>query len=153
MRILGKLVETAAVLALFILVLMTTVAVIMRYCMNAPLQWTEEMSGLLMVWVVMLGGVVAERDGAHLSIPFITDALPRCLRRALNGVVTLISITLLLVVAWYAWKLAEGTAFKVTQILKISWFWIDIAVTVGAIGIACFTVHRLFFSSTPRDEN
>ncbi|MCV5676267.1 TRAP transporter small permease subunit, partial [Escherichia coli] len=34
----------------------------MRYFIGQPLQWTEEMSGMLMIWVVMLGGVVAERD-------------------------------------------------------------------------------------------
>ncbi|MBA1681474.1 TRAP transporter small permease, partial [Escherichia coli] len=40
---------------------------------------------------------------------------------------------------------------KTTQILKISWFWIDIAVTVGAIGVACFTALQLI-KKTPRKE-
>ena len=68
-------IEVAAVLTLFILVIMTIAAVIMRYCFHMPLQWTEEVSGLLMIWVVMFGAVVAERDNTHLSIPFLADAL------------------------------------------------------------------------------
>ncbi|MCE3962356.1 TRAP transporter small permease subunit [Escherichia coli] len=75
MRLLGKMIEVAAVLTLFILVIMTIAAVIMRYCFHMPLQWTEEVSGLLMIWVVMFGAVVAERDNTHLSIPFLADAL------------------------------------------------------------------------------
>ncbi|HDT1391270.1 TPA: TRAP transporter small permease subunit, partial [Escherichia coli] len=51
MRLLGKMIEVAAVLTLFILVIMTIAAVIMRYCFHMPLQWTEEVSGLLMIWV------------------------------------------------------------------------------------------------------
>ena len=146
MRLLGKVIEVAAVLTLFILVIMTIAAVIMRYCFNMPLQWTEEVSGLL-----MFGAVVAERDNTHLSIPFLADALTPRWQRVLTLCVSLISIVLLIVMAWSAWKLAAGTAFKTTQILKISWFWIDIAVTVGAIGIACFTALHLI-KKTPRKE-
>lgn len=151
MRLLGKMIEVAAVLTLFILVIMTIAAVIMRYCFHMPLQWTEEVSGLLMIWVVMFGAVVAERDNTHLSIPFLADALTPRVQRVLTLFVSLISIVLLSVMAWSAWKLAAGTAFKTTQILKISWFWIDIAVTVGAIGIACFTALPLI-KKTPRKE-
>lgn len=151
MRLLGKVIEVAAVLTLFILVIMTIAAVIMRYCLNMPLQWTEEVSGLLMIWVVMFGAVVAERDNTHLSIPFLADALTPRGQRVLTLFVSLISIVLLIVMALSAWKLAAGTAFKTTQILKISWFWIDIAVMVGAIGIACFTALHLI-KKTPRKE-
>lgn len=151
MRLLGKVIEVAAVLTLFILVIMTIAAVIMRYCLNMPLQWTEEVSGLLMIWVVMFGAVVAERDNTHLSIPFLADALTPRGQRVLTLFVSLISIVLLIVMALSAWKLAAGTAFKTTQILKISWFWIDIAVTVGSIGIACFTALHLI-KKTPRKE-
>ena len=151
MRLLGKVIEVAAVLTLFILVIMTIAAVIMRYCFHMPLQWTEEVSGLLMIWVVMFGAVVAERDNTHLSIPFLADALTPRGQRVLTLFVSLISIFLLIVMALSAWKLAAGTAFKTTQILKISWFWIDIAVTVGAIGIACFTALHLI-KKTPRKE-
>ncbi|MCZ8552000.1 TRAP transporter small permease [Escherichia albertii] len=151
MRLLGKMVEVAAVLTLFLLVIITIAAVIMRYCFNMPLQWTEELSGLLMIWVVMFGAVVAERDNTHLSIPFLADALTQRRQRVLTLFVSLISILLLIIMAWSAWKLAAGTAFKTTQILKISWFWIDIAVTIGAIGIACFTTLRLI-KKTPHKE-
>ena len=150
MRLLGKMIEVAAVLTLFILVIMTIAAVIMRYCFHMPLQWTEEVSGLLMIWVVMFGAV-AERDNTHLSIPFLADALTSRGQRILAFLVSLMSIILLVVMAWSAWKLAAGTAFKTTQILKISWFWIDIAVTVGAIGVACFTALQLI-KKTPRKE-
>ncbi|KAA8998490.1 TRAP transporter small permease [Affinibrenneria salicis] len=143
MRILGKIMEAGAALALFILVVMTIGAVFMRYFINQPIQWTEEMSGFLMIWVVMLGGAVAERDRAHLTIPFVVDALSDRLRNGLRILVALFSVVLLLYMAWLGYRLAEMTQFKVTQILKISWYWIDLAVPVGALGTACFTLYWL----------
>ena len=152
MRLLGKMIEVAAVLTLFILVIMTIAAVIMRYCFHMPLQWTEEVSGLLMIWVVMFGAVVAERDNTHLSIPFLADALTSRGQRMSAFSVSLMSTYFAGGHGLVSMEIElPGPHFKTTQILKISWFWIDIAVTVGAIGVACFTALQLI-KKTPRKE-
>lgn len=143
MRFFGKLAELSAALALLVLVVMTISAVFMRYFMGQPIQWTEEMSGLLMIWVVMLGGVVAERDRAHLTIPFMVDMLPAKIKRIIATVTALSSVGLLLYMALLGYRLAEMTQFKLTQILKISWFWIDLAVPVGALATAVYTLYWL----------
>lgn len=143
MRFFGKLVELSAALALFILVVMTIAAVFMRYFIGQPIQWTEEMSGLLMIWVVMLGGVVAERDRAHLTIPFVVDMFPHKIKRIIASLVALLSIGLLVYMAWLGYRLAEMAQYKVTQILKVSWFWIDVAVPVGTLATAVYTLYWL----------
>ena len=143
MRLFGKVAEFSAAFALFVLVVVTIGAVFMRYFIGQPLQWTEEMSGMLMIWVVMLGGVVAERDRAHLTIPFLMEMLPGKLRRVIAVLVALLSIALLLYMAWLGYRLAEMAQFKVTQILKVSWFWIDLAVPVGALATAIYTLYWL----------
>ena len=102
MRLFGKVAEFSAAFALFVLVVVTIGAVFMRYFIGQPLQWTEEMSGMLMIWVVMLGGVVAQ--------------------------------------------------FKVTQILKVSWFWIDLAVPVGALATAIYTLYWLINDTKQSDS-
>jgi TRAP-type C4-dicarboxylate transport system permease small subunit len=140
---LGKIWGWAAALPLFILVVVTIAAVFMRYVANAPLQWTEEVSGLLMIWIVMIGGVAAEREGQQLTIPLLPDALPRRLGLALNIVVSAFSIAVLLYMAWLAWQLASRAQYKLTQILGVSWFWIDIAVTVGAALMAIYAALRV----------
>lgn len=67
------------------------------------------MSGLLMIWVVMLGGVVAERDRAHLTIPFVVDMFPHKVKRIIASLVALLSIGLLVymagwVIDWRKWR-------------------------------------------------
>ncbi|MDQ2081467.1 TRAP transporter small permease [Xanthobacteraceae bacterium Astr-EGSB] len=140
---LGKFWGWAAALPLTALVVVTIAAVFMRYVVGAPLQWTEEVSGILMIWIVMIGGVAAERDDQHLSIPLLPDALPRRLGLAINIVVSAFSIAVLLYMAWLAWDLASRAQYKLTQILGVSWYWIDIAVTVGATCMAVYMAMRV----------
>jgi TRAP-type transport system small permease protein len=124
--------------ALAVLVTITVLSVVARYVFDAPLHWLEEVSGLLIIWIVMVGAVTTERDGQHLTIPMLTDALPVRLRAAIAVVVNALSVAVLAYVAWLGIRLALGARDKLTDILQISWFWIDIAVPVGAVGVALY---------------
>lgn len=144
MRNLGKLWNWAAAISLLVLVLITIAAVVMRYVFNAPLQWTEEMSGLLMIWIVMFGAIAAERENQHLTIPLLPEAMPPRWGAALNMVTAAASISVLVYMAYLAYGLSMRAQYKLTQILQISWFWIDIAVTVGCSVMAVYTLMRVY---------
>ncbi|GAB1583469.1 TRAP transporter small permease [Phyllobacterium phragmitis] len=146
MKFFGKLIDWLAGMPLFALLAMFNVAVVMRYWINQPLQWTEEIAGLLMIWIVMLGAISAERTNQHLAIPMLVDLLPGKARAILNGAVSILTSFFLLYVAYAGYKLAIAAKFKVTSILRISWYWIDIAVPIG------FTVIALYmFASAWKD--
>ncbi len=144
MRYLSSAASLIAGLLIAVLVLITAASVFMRYVMAAPFQWTEELSGLLLIWIVLVGAIACERNDQHLTIDFIVKALPPLLRRAIGMAVGLASISLLLVIAWYAWELGQAAGQKRTQILRISWFWLDLALVVGGIGTAIVTLVHLF---------
>lgn len=127
---------------LLLLLVIFNVAVVRRYFFDNPLQWTEEISGLLMIWIVMIGAIAAERDNEHLSISVLTDLLPPRARATLALIVSVASSALLLYVAWTGYQLAEQVGYKVTDVLRISWYWIDIAVPVGCVFMALYTLHR-----------
>lgn len=143
MRYLAKLAAGLAATTLFILVMITIIGVIARYFFQAPLHWGEEMSGLLMVWIVFLGMAVAERDGQSLTISFVTDAMAPRAAAAVNIVVCLLSVALLGYMAWLGWNLANSVQFRLTQILKVSWYWIYIAVPIGATLTVLVTLAQL----------
>lgn len=126
-----------------VLVIMTAVAVFARYLLGTPIAWTEEVSGLLMIWIVMIGAIACEANRQHLTIDLLENALKPRLRRVLVIMVTLASIGLLVFMAWQAWALGQSTSFKKTQILGISWFWLDLGVVIGAAGTAFVMAWRL----------
>lgn len=150
MRSLTTLVSAIGGVLVAVLVGVTALSVFMRYVMNTPFQWTEEVSGVLMIWIVMLGAITCEWRRQHLTIDFVTGAMPAGIRRVLEIVVGLASVGVLLTMSWLAWQLAQTAAFKRTQILRISWFWLDLAVVVGAAVTALVVLWHLFIRA-PED--
>ena len=67
----------AAIGAGVVLLMMLVVAysVINRYILNTPITWTDELSGYLVVALVMLGAADALRRGDHISVDLITARL------------------------------------------------------------------------------
>ena len=77
-------------------------------------------------------------------IDFVLEWLPPRLRSAVSVTIALLSIGVLCVMAWLAWSLAQSAGFKKTQILGVSWFWMDLAVVLGALGTAAVVLWRIF---------
>lgn len=143
MKYLEKLATFMAAFTLFVLVAISIGGVFMRYFFNSPWHWTEEMSGLLMVWIVFLGMAVAERQETNLTISFITDAMRPKLSALVNLVMCVASVVLLVYMAWLGYKLAGSVQMRLTQILKVSLYWLYIAVPVGAVLTAVFTLPQI----------
>lgn len=142
MEFIARLAHRLAAIPLLILLVVFNVAVVMRYFVDRPLQSTEEISGLLMIWIVMLGAIAAEQDDQHLHIPLLLDMLPAKAAAGINLVVSLLSAAFLLYVSYVGLLLSMNVHFKVTGILRISYFWIDIAVPVGFVVIAIYMAQR-----------
>lgn len=140
----GRISSVLAGAALAVLVGITIASVVMRYVFASPIFWLEEISGLLMIWIVMLGAIVTERDGQHLSIPLLVDIFPAKLRIALDLVVSLLSVAVLFYMIYLGVGLSLMARTKLTSILQMSWFWIDIAVPVGSAGLALFMIRQCF---------
>ncbi len=70
--------------------------VVWRYVLNSPLFWSDEVAGLLFLWLVMLGAVIALRRGEHMRM---TAAVSRLPPRAQRFVATLSALVVAIFVA------------------------------------------------------
>lgn len=152
MRWLEKAATVVGGLCLATLVAIMFSSVVARYALGRPIAWTEELAGLLMVWIVMIAAVAAEARNEHLTIDLIEHYLPASARRGLAIAIGALSIGLLLVMGWYGWVLAEMSTMRRTQILRISWFWLYLPVAIGAVLLAIVTVLKLL-GHQPDPEN
>lgn len=55
---------------------LSIVNALLRYFLNMPLGWGEEISRYAMVWGTLIGVVIAYRVGQHVAITLLVDALP-----------------------------------------------------------------------------
>ena len=78
-----------------ILIVPVTLQVISRYTALIPSWiWTEELSRFLFIWMIMLGAMIAVREGTH----FVVDVLPQ-LRPRTNAIVNIVCALFVLVFA------------------------------------------------------
>ena len=85
----------AALVAIEVLLLLA--GVVFRYVLDQPLIWSNELAGILFLWLVSLGAVIALNRSEHMRMTVVLNALrPRarafalCVARAIIVVVTLV---------------------------------------------------------------
>src|SRR5690625_7650009 len=91
-RLLNLIFDVFLGLLLGALVLITVGGVFMRYVRNSPWHWTEELSGLLMAWIVFIGAYNAERDRENLTIDFFDQIFNKHTRKLIVMIIYLVSV-------------------------------------------------------------
>ena len=71
-RLLAKAVDWFVGIICAGLVVMVFSGVIARYVFNYSLSWSDELAGLCMVWLTMIGSVAAMRRKTHMAMGFFT---------------------------------------------------------------------------------
>lgn len=89
--------ETVVAVSLFVLLIVTVgLQVVTRYVFNNSLGWTEEIARYLLVGVTFLGGGIAVRRRAHLSLEIWSGASER-VRKVHSRLIDLVTA------AFYGW--------------------------------------------------
>jgi TRAP-type C4-dicarboxylate transport system permease small subunit len=71
-----------------------------RYVVNAALSWTDELGGLLLVWMTFLGAVVALDRRTHLDMDPFGPRVSARVRIALRAAADLALAVFLIVILW-----------------------------------------------------
>ena len=88
----------AAALALLLLCVMLGVA---TRALGDPLIWSDEVARFLMVWLAVLGWLLASRRRVHIRIRFFSDRLPAALRRPIELAIQLAVALFGLLIVWH----------------------------------------------------
>ena len=76
-KVLGWITEIPAALLVVAEIVILGGGAFTRYALQAPLPWTDELAGILFLWLAMLGAVVALRRGEHMRMTaFVGKASP-----------------------------------------------------------------------------
>ncbi len=101
------LLKTETGLLVSLLLLMVTVAIIqivMRNFMGAGLIWAESLLRIAVLWLALLGAMVASRNNEHIAIDVFVDKLPQKIRRIVMRLTRITTAVICFVVAWYSLK-------------------------------------------------
>ena len=82
--------------------------VIVRYLLSdtITMPWTEEFGRLVMVWGALWGAAQLQRSDDHIGMSVVFDQLPPRAQLAVRLFGDLVTLGVLVPVAWYGWKAA-----------------------------------------------
>ena len=142
-RALIGLVEGACALLLAAEIIVLLAGVTSRYVLHAPLVWSDELAGMMFLWLSMLGAVLALRHGEHMRMTaLVASAGPR-LWAYLDVVATCAALAFLILIVHPAYEYAYEESFITTPALQISNTWRAAALPVGTCLMAAFALLRL----------
>ena len=69
--------EFMAILTLVGMVVIVSWSVLSRFVFNSSIAWAEETSRFLMIWLTLVGSVVAYEENKHVGFDSLVNLLPR----------------------------------------------------------------------------
>lgn len=90
LKVVGNLDIFVAVVALIVLVGLTSFGVVMRYIIGKPFTWLEEVQLFCMVWIVFGAGGAAFRTGNHVAIEMVVEMFPESVQKIIGIIVDLV---------------------------------------------------------------
>ena len=129
-----KRVNGALVVAMMaVMVALVFANVVGRYLFNRSFIWAEELSQYLMVWVTFLGAGLALRQGRHVAVDLLQNALGERAARAMRATVAVATIGFLVVLTVLGFQLASFAWQQETPAMNISAGIPYLAVPIGAL--------------------
>lgn len=114
--------------------LMTAIIILQvfyRYVLGSSLSWSEESARFLFIWVVLLGASMGVKEGFHVAVTLFKDRLPPHLKTGLDMLFTLLTGVMALVMVVYGWSIAETVSIQQSPAIRISMFWVYLAIPVS----------------------
>lgn len=99
----GQLIENTALAAILTgMILLAGAQIFLRIGNYSGIPWANEALQLLVLWVAMLGAVVASREDRHISIDVLSRVLPDRFQAWAAAVVNAFTATVALTLAWHS---------------------------------------------------
>ncbi len=114
-----KLVEFLAATTLATEIVVLGSGVFARYVLRSPLVWSDELAGILFLWLAMLGSILAFQRNQHMRMTAVVDMVHPARRASFEVVALVASLVFLVAVLPEAASFASEEGAVVTPALEI----------------------------------
>ena len=129
--VLSHAVAVPAALLVLAEIAVLSAGIVSRYVFRSPIVWSDELAGILFLWLAMFGSVIAFQRGEHMRMTAIVGVLSAEVRALLDVVAAAASLAFLALVVWPAYEFAADEAFVTTPALEIVNSWRAAALPIG----------------------
>ena len=121
----------ALILILAVMAVIIFTNVCLRYLTSQSIEWAEEVSRHLMIWMTFIGCGPVLRYGGHIAVENLQDVLPQKFAVGLRVVIALLLLAFFAFFVWFGIDYAERTRFQQTAATQISFAYIYLALPIG----------------------
>jgi TRAP-type C4-dicarboxylate transport system permease small subunit len=107
--------------------------VVTRYVLNFSLNWVEEITRYMMVWVGFLGSGLVLRYGAHIAVDLVQDWLPERAARTVRLLIVAILAATFCAMAWLGVRYVAFAWDQETPVLNWRTGAIYLAIPIGSL--------------------
>lgn len=151
-RWLFKIEEYVGMLLLVSMVLTVILQVLFRYVIGKPLQWTEELSRFLFVWLIMLEIGHCIPTGSHARVEVFVDMMPEKAKKCLCLVMRVLTLLLFIYLIPHAWQMTVAQHKVLSTALQIPFSFVYGSVLLGAILVVLHLVESFLLDIFPEKE-
>jgi TRAP-type C4-dicarboxylate transport system permease small subunit len=96
--------NTTLVSAFIAMLFLAIMQIVLRNFFEAGVSWADSFLRMLILWIALLGAMVATRERAHINIDAISRYFPQVSQKFIDSLVALLSAVICMTVAWYAYQ-------------------------------------------------
>jgi TRAP-type transport system small permease protein len=130
--------------------------VVLRYPFGLSLSWVEELTRYMMIWLAWLGAGLALREGAHIAIETLQEALPEGGARLVRAIALLATAGFLAALVWLGWRYALFAWRQETAVLRLPAGAVYLAVPAGSalmlLHLALTARRAVAHAATPEEQ-
>lgn len=115
----------------------------LRWLTNHSLSWADEVARYTMIWLTFLGAGLALRQGAHVAITNLQEALPDRAALMLRWLILLMLLAFCGLMVWVGIDYMNRMAVQKSAALRLPMKWVYAAMPCG---FALLVVHLLLMA-------
>lgn len=115
----GRILSFLLAMAVALLVIPVTLQIFARYTDLIPTYiWTEEMSRFCLIWMIMIGAILAQKEGSHFIVDIFPELSPRpaAAMELVSGIFVLIFSAVFL---WWGIEFVDFAWFRISELAEI----------------------------------
>jgi TRAP-type C4-dicarboxylate transport system permease small subunit len=145
LHVLNKIEDGLLILLLLLMVVSSAGQIILRDIFHSGFVAAEPFARLMVLWVAMLGAVVAARKDKHINIDILSRLLSQAGRRRLRAFTHVISAGVCIVITWASLRFViEEFAYGSTVFAQIpAW----ITESIIPLGFGLISLHYLILAA------
>lgn len=130
--ILNRWTKYLAGLLLAAMTILVFLQVLFRYVLNAPLDWSEELSTFTFVWMALLGASIGLKNNEHPRLDLLLNSLTPVRKKVVTVSCNIAILFMLYILFVYGWRLTVSMKSQLTAALGYSVSFVYVVLPISA---------------------